>query len=310
MTHLLAFAIAMDGRSLVLLFGFLMGVVLFIFGFRTYREYRLLADTPVAPVRSIPMGLVHVRGKATGEAPLTSALTGAPCYYYKVDVEKWVKKDKSEGWEHVSSTLEERTFHLDDGTGKVLVNPHDAEYDVPCTFRAEVAPPAIIHIGRQIRFVDPSLGVPGPSDEELRAYLAGNFTKARNSLASVDVPGAKMLGSVLAAEQKLSAMGLSLSAGGVEIGFANHRYRFTENCLLAERDCNILGTCAENQNPKDEHDRNMLMKGQNEKTFLITTKAEGEIEKSLRWKAFALIFFGAVIMIGVAAIALHGAGML
>jgi len=37
-----------------------------------YREYRLLKDTPEAPIRSIPMGFVHIHGKATGEEPLKS----------------------------------------------------------------------------------------------------------------------------------------------------------------------------------------------------------------------------------------------
>ena len=37
---------------------FLMGALMFFLGFRSFRQYRLLADTPVIPVRSAPMGLV------------------------------------------------------------------------------------------------------------------------------------------------------------------------------------------------------------------------------------------------------------
>ena len=49
--------------NFVLFIAFLIGALLFIFGFRTYREYRVLAETPETPVRSIPLGLVRGRGR-------------------------------------------------------------------------------------------------------------------------------------------------------------------------------------------------------------------------------------------------------
>lgn len=289
----------------VLVIGFLIGLILFFIGFRTYREYRLLEDTPIAPIRSIPMGLVHVSGKATGGDTLTSPLTGVPCYYYRVQVEKYVQKEKESNWETVRTDSEERNFFLDDSTAKVLVNPHLAEYEVMRTFQAETGS---INIGG--RFVDPSLGIPGPSNQDLMAYL-NDTGRAQAALASLNVPGAQTAGKVLGVAQKLGSMGVALSVGGLDISLgANQKYRFTEHCLLAERDCNVLGTCAENPSPKDEHDRNVIMKGQNEKTFLVTNKTEGEIEKSLRRKAFFMIFLGAVLMIGVVAYGLHTRGML
>jgi hypothetical protein len=201
----------------------------------------------------------------------------------------------------------ERKFYLDDATGRVLVNPQSAEYDVPQTFRAETGNQSVRN-----RYVDPTLGVPGPSEQDLVAYLT-DTSKARAALESSNVPGAKALGKALAVEQAIGSvgMGLSFAGGGVSFNLGGTQsYRFTEHCLLAERDCNIVGTCAENPSPKDEHDRNLIMKGQNEKTFLITSKSEEQIEKSLRWKAFALILLGTAVMVGIAAAALHIAGML
>lgn len=46
--------------------GFGLGIGCFFKGFRTFREYRVVADTPEMPIRSIPMGLVRVQGKALG----------------------------------------------------------------------------------------------------------------------------------------------------------------------------------------------------------------------------------------------------
>jgi hypothetical protein len=64
----------------------LFGILMFVLGFRIYRQYRIMADTPLMPVRSVPMGLVHVSGKSIGGNPLTTPLTQVPCYYYEVKV--------------------------------------------------------------------------------------------------------------------------------------------------------------------------------------------------------------------------------
>src|ERR1039458_1970428 len=116
----------------------LFGLVLFVVGFRTYREYRIMEDTPQIPVRSVPMGLVHVSGKSSGCEPLTSPLTSVPCYYYEVKVEKRVKKDNREQWENQSTEKMEAPFYIQDATGQILVNPQNAEFDVPRTFMGEL----------------------------------------------------------------------------------------------------------------------------------------------------------------------------
>ena len=56
-----------DDPTVFLALGACAGVYLFIKGFRVFRQLRVVEDTPAIPIRSIPMGLVHIRGKATGE---------------------------------------------------------------------------------------------------------------------------------------------------------------------------------------------------------------------------------------------------
>lgn len=284
----------------------LVGLVLFILGFRAYREYRILEDTPIAPIRSIPMGLVHIYGKTVGENRLSSPLTRTPCYYYKVEVEKWVRKDKDhEGWETVRTDKDMSPFHMDDTTGKVQVDPAKAEFDVPKTFQAEIG-----SWPRRKPFVDPTLGVAGPGDEDLRGYLIQGPQQAAKALSSLPVPGAKTLGKILEVEQKLESRGITLSAGGITLGgAAGQRYRFTEHALIADRECNIIGTCAENPSPQDEHDRNLIKKGQNEPTFLISSRSEKELEKSVWRKAFLMILIGALMMVGFTAAILAKLGL-
>ena len=169
------------------------GVILFLVGFFKYREYRILADTPQIPIRSVSMGLSHVAGTSTGGQPLTSPLTQVPCYYYEVRVEKKVKKDNQETWEETHRERAEVPFYLQDETGKILVNPQKAEYNLPQAFFGELRPPALLSFGYAPRKVDPSLGVPAPTDEHLRAYLNGQFSQARAALQGSNIPGAKVM---------------------------------------------------------------------------------------------------------------------
>jgi len=286
---------------------FLVGVILVILGFRTYRQYRILADTPQIPIRSVPMGLVHVAGKSTGGYPLTSPLTRVPCYYYRVQVEKWAKKGKQEIWVTAGNEKAESDFYLEDATGRILVNPHHAQYDVPRTFRGGMGPKAV----GSPRFFDTSLGVPAPTEQHLHAYLTGEFSPARAALESSSVPGAKAMGKALGVAQKMQALGVSIGDGALTLDFGlGQSYRFTETCLVAGRPCHVLGSCAENPSPADENDRNLLKQGENEKTFLITTQTEKGIEKSLRRRAVLLLLIGNALIVVAAAVALHMAHLL
>jgi hypothetical protein len=286
------------------------GAILFIFGFVKYREYRVLADTPQVPIRSVSMGLSHVAGTSTGGQPLTSPLTQIPCYYYEVRVERKVKKDNQETWEETHRERAEVPFYLQDETGYILVNPERAEYNLPQAFWGELRPPALLSFGNAPRKVDPSLGVAPPTDEHLRGYLNGQFTQARAALKGSNMPGAKVLDVGLGVAQKMQMLGVSIGADGISMDFGNHAYRFTEFCLPAGKPTHVLGTCTENPNPANENDRNLIKRGENEKTYLISTKSEQKLENSLRLQAFAMIFIGALLILGGAALGLHNARML
>src|SRR3989304_7223062 len=83
------------GAALVLCFG--AGPSFFSKGFRVYRKYRVLADTPVMPIRSIAMGLVEVHGKARADQCVLSPVSHTPCLFYKVDIERWQANSKGRG---------------------------------------------------------------------------------------------------------------------------------------------------------------------------------------------------------------------
>jgi hypothetical protein len=91
---------------------------------------------------------------------------------------------------------------------------------------------------------------------------------------------------------------------------AQGRYRLTECCIVPDGTYDITGTCKENPDPADAHDRNMIAKGQNEPTFLISSKTEKQMKSGLRRRAAGKIFGGAALAVVCAAIILGKLGLL
>jgi len=152
--------------------GFIGGIVAFFQGFRAYRVSRLLQDTPETPIRSIAMGFVRIHGKAKSDQLVTSPVTHTPCCYYAVEIMKWERSTDSQTdsygtgeergtWSHYGAEADGGWFYLEDATGRVLVDPHGAEYELETT---------------GIRKVDcltaSSIATRGASDQELLAYVA------------------------------------------------------------------------------------------------------------------------------------------
>ncbi len=277
---------------MVVVVGFGAGIFWFFKGFRVYREYRVLADTPEIPIRSIAMGLVEIHGKAKGEKLVNSPVTNTPCHFYKVDVEKYEKDSKGRGsWRHYKTDADGVPFYLDDGTGRVLVDARGAEYDLVQTARRETGSGTL---GLTTLFG--GARNPNPSarqtvnDQELVAYAESLRSKGGSS--------------VLASIGQMALGGLSFGSG------VSGCYRFTEYCILQDHWYDVTGTCVENPNPKDEHDRNMILKGQNEPTFLISWRAEKEIERTLRNRAALYVFGGAALSVACLGILLAKLGWL
>jgi len=143
------------------LLGFGVGIYIFIKGFRQFRNYLLIADTPEIPIRSVPMGFVQIYGKAQGEKTIPSPLSRTPCFTYKVVIERWQSDSDGHGghWSHHRTDVDGVGFYLTDATGKVLVDAQGAEFDLPQAARCEA--------GRGLRA---ATGV-AASEQELLQYI-------------------------------------------------------------------------------------------------------------------------------------------
>jgi hypothetical protein len=123
--------------SALALVGAAAGVYLFFYGFRMLQYKRLILNTPLSKIRSASMGLVEVSGTSRGPQTIAAAITGSPCFYYRARAWQWIDSGKGGSWRHVVEESLSVPFFLDDGTGKVLVNPQGATLDVRCSFKDE-----------------------------------------------------------------------------------------------------------------------------------------------------------------------------
>jgi len=362
--------------------GFGLGLYTFFKGFREFREYRVVADTPVIPIRSVPMGLVQIRGQAKGDQPVTSPVSHTPCYWYKVVIEHW--KTDSEGgghWEHSRTDSHGVKFYLSDATGHIKVDAQNAELDLPQTAQRKVSHASSASVGtgatdeQLLRYVTEAgvhsagrligsgiqrLGpLADPAKEEKRQMLASAFQSTPGSPDFVQrmIPlFAPMM------KQRLEAMGPQADSHHEQArqaalaAFAEHqpgspefmqaiqsavamsgessqeisrfqkflqpgpdlamfnpasgRYRLTEFCIAPDGTYDITGTCQENPEAADAHDRNMIAKGQNEPTFLISSKSANQLRSGLRRRAAGKIFGGAALSVVCAAVILAKLGLL
>jgi hypothetical protein len=275
-----------EGKLLVYsAIGFCAGIYLFFKGFKIFREMRVLEDTPTIPIRSVPMGLVQIHGKASGDQLVNGPVSNTPCHFYKVDIEKWVQDRNGHHWAHYATDADGPLFYLDDGTGKVLVDAHNAEYDLMQNTQRETSGGLGSSLGSLLSGIP---GTPATSyTDNLPAYISSIHAKH-------------------------SGLGLSLGVSGVSFGggSSSGRFRLTEYLILPGHWYDIVGTCAENPSPKDEHDRNLIKKGQNEPTYLITWKTEKQEESTLRRRALGYVFGGAALSILCLAIILGKLGWL
>jgi hypothetical protein len=128
-----------DDLAMYAVLGFGFGLYTFYKGFRQYRNYLLIADTPEIPIRSVPMGFVQVYGKAQGDKTIPSPVSHTQCFAYKVDIERWKTDTDGRGghWSHHRTDLDGVGFYLTDASGKVLVDAQGAEFDLPQSVRCE-----------------------------------------------------------------------------------------------------------------------------------------------------------------------------
>lgn len=256
------------------------GAYLFATGFRVYWKFRVIENLPRSPLRSVAMGLVRVRGRAAGDEVLTSPLTQQPCYYFKLTIEKWETDGRNrEYWMPYRKDSDAVQFSLEDETGRATVYPRGAELDLMRTAQTIFAgqlPETLMSSSMRLT------GLPD-SDNPPVVDTATAATAAQEE-AVADLA------------RSMAMIGATPAQGG--------RFRIRESCILPGASYDVTGTCVQNPLAKEPGDRNLIRKGTNDPTFLISDKPSQLVEGFLNLRALGYIFGGAFLMILAAGLAL------
>jgi hypothetical protein len=320
--------------TLGLTVGFFGGLWTFFKGFKVFREYKVIEDTPRIPIRSVPMGLVRIRGKAQVEQPVPSPVTHTPCCLYKVEIQQWKVEKGSGSWRHLRTDVDGPSFFLEDGTGRVRVDGKCAELDLPQIAERVVdsANPTAASSGvtdddllhyvtysgvhkltstiehflqrrgplndsrkesarqglLQVMQATPSLAKGGP----IRVELIEKFMAARPPLADPEQEAKRQLALTHLRDMTQSHQ-LPPEVANLGDKGASGRYRLREYLVVPGQEYSITGTCSENADSQDTHDRNLICQGQHEKTFLISAKTDADEGRALRKRSMWMVMGGA-----------------
>jgi len=96
--------------------------------FACLRLKRFVEDTPTSRIRSLAMGLVEVQGRAVRRYALVAPMTQGACVWYRL---RKYRRDNRNNWTLTSqSDSNHVSFALDDGSGRVVVDPAGATIKV------------------------------------------------------------------------------------------------------------------------------------------------------------------------------------
>jgi hypothetical protein len=106
-------------------------------GVQQYLLSEKIKNTPTSKVRSAAAGLVELFGKAKCKDEIFSPISKAKCIYWSVNCEYYYHHKKSSGWRTFYSRSSSAQFYLEDDTGKMLVEPKNAQITIPSDLRSQ-----------------------------------------------------------------------------------------------------------------------------------------------------------------------------
>ncbi|OGS27112.1 MAG: hypothetical protein A2297_08200 [Elusimicrobia bacterium RIFOXYB2_FULL_48_7] len=112
--------------SIIFLF---VSIGLFAGGAAKLRKKKIIEDIPTSTIRSLAMGLVELNGRTVEICRVISPISKAECVYYMYTLEKKVQTRDGTRWQEIQRIKSDLPFYIDDSTGRVLVDPRNADLD-------------------------------------------------------------------------------------------------------------------------------------------------------------------------------------
>lgn len=121
-----------DTIALLIFFG--VGLYLAYNGFQKWQRKRLMQDTPTEKVRSAAAGRTELTGTCEpidGVGTIDQPFSDGDCVVATYKIAEWDDTGDDSHWETLDSGTLLVPFHLDDGTGRMRVEPEpDATYEI------------------------------------------------------------------------------------------------------------------------------------------------------------------------------------
>ncbi|MFH1369009.1 MAG: GIDE domain-containing protein [Elusimicrobiota bacterium] len=249
------------------------GFGLFLFGFMVLKKKWLIDNTPTSKIRSVAMGFSEVKGKAREKYGLKSRITLCECVFFKFMIEKRVKDSKGRThWEILEQGSSTNYFYIEDDTGKLLVDPLDAEI---------VMPPDYAYTEGDKRYTEWCL----QSGDQ--AYVLGTVKKFRDYITDRKEKLTAKLRGLKADKKKM--MEFDANKDGQICGEEwDKAVKAVEEELLRE----------ELQNPQPEGDDIVIAKGDAEKTFILSDRSENEVSRKMFISCVTFVIIGIVLVTG------------
>ena len=110
------------------------GVLMFSYSLLLLYYRRMVENTPTSKIRSFSMGMVELSGKSRLYYDLRTSATKTPCVYYRCRYYKYQKTNDGSRWSLTRSVSSGKIpFYIEDDTGRVLIKPKGAIFNIPMT---------------------------------------------------------------------------------------------------------------------------------------------------------------------------------
>ncbi|MFH0796897.1 MAG: hypothetical protein V2A65_07565 [Candidatus Omnitrophota bacterium] len=264
--------------TLFLLFGF---YLFFRSFFKLLPQVVWITATPTSRIRSLALGLAEINGFVELRDPVISPATGQKCCLTKYKCQElrvtYTRRGRTTSWHTIDSGFLFVPFYLKDEKGnKVLVDPADAELDLPCETYYTKFDSGFVKIEEgTTRYLERAIY------PRMFLYIMGEVKK-RTSLSDLQEEVGDQLAVLRGSPEKTAAYDENkdgkLDFQEWDKAVAETEEKVKEK-LFTEASSHPLETL-------------IVAKPSTHRPFILATRSEKELLGNLRWRGYSALFFG------------------
>jgi hypothetical protein len=256
------------------------GVRLFFRGFPFLKGKHLIEDTPTSTVRGAALGSVEVSGTVVGPYTLIAPLSQTDCFYYHA-----IARGSSGEEKKPKEEILYVPFFLDDGTGRVMVDPRGAQTDLQPSVDDEYSSSTGDAFTRHF-LVRHGISSEYPARLEEYCIRAGDRLYVLGTLR--ENPGLESAADCMA--HGISQGFLSAAAADLQRRAAIESILPPASSLPPMQQARPVET-----EPFDLNPPVVLMKGASGEPFFISWRSQRDVVEELAWRSVLYIWGGPVL---------------